>query len=76
MHEEDPQGEEMETHSNIPAWRIPCTKEPCGLQSMGFQKSDMTECTHTHTHTHPYQRKLCNIICLSAYPRVAQDGLQ
>ena len=25
------------THSNILAWRIPCTEEPGGLQSMGPQ---------------------------------------
>ena len=28
----------MTTHSSILAWRIPGTKEPCGLQSMGSQK--------------------------------------
>jgi len=27
----------MATHSSIPAWRIPCTEEPGGLQSMGLQ---------------------------------------
>ena len=26
---------EMETHSSIPAWEIPGTEEPGGLQSMG-----------------------------------------
>ena len=26
---------EMATHSSIPAWRIPWTGEPGGLQSMG-----------------------------------------
>ena len=26
------------THSRILAWRIPWTKEPSGLQSMGLQK--------------------------------------
>ena len=25
-------------HSSILAWKIPCTEEPGGLQSMGFQK--------------------------------------
>ena len=34
---------EMATHSNILAWRIPCTEEPGGLQSMGSQELDMTE---------------------------------
>ena len=27
----------MATHSSIPAWRIPWTEEPGGLQSMGSQ---------------------------------------
>ena len=35
---EDPL-EEMATHSSIPAWRIPWTEEPGGLQSIGAQKS-------------------------------------
>ena len=33
----DPLEEAMETHSSILAWRIPWTKEPGGLQSMGLQ---------------------------------------
>ena len=32
-------GKEMVTHSSILAWRIPCTEELGGLQSMGLQKS-------------------------------------
>ena len=40
--QEDPQEEGMATHSNIPAWRIPWTEEPGGLQSKGWQKSDTT----------------------------------
>ena len=36
---------EMATHSSILAWEIPWTEEPGGLQSMGLQKSDMTEHT-------------------------------
>ena len=32
---EGPMEEGMATHSSIPAWRIPCTEEPGGLQSMG-----------------------------------------
>ena len=35
---EDPLEEEMATHSNILAWRIPWTEEPDGLQSMGSQR--------------------------------------
>ena len=29
---------EMATHSSIPAWKIPRTEEPGGLQSMGSQR--------------------------------------
>ena len=40
--QEDPLEKEMVTHSTILAWRIPWTKEPGRLQSMGSQESDMT----------------------------------
>ena len=35
---EDPLEKGMVTHSRIPAWRIPWTEEPGGLQSMGLQR--------------------------------------
>ena len=35
---EDPLEEGMATHSSILAWRIPCTEEPGGLQSVGLQR--------------------------------------
>ena len=35
---EDPLEKEMATHSSIPAWRIPWTEEPGGLQSTGSQR--------------------------------------
>ena len=37
--QEDPLEEEMATHSNMLAWRIPWTEEPGGLQSTGKQES-------------------------------------
>ena len=37
--QEDSPGEENSTLSSIPAWEIPWTEEPGGLQSMGLQKS-------------------------------------
>ena len=47
--QEDALEKEMATHSGIPAWRIPRTEEPGGLQSMGVTESDTTEqLTHTH----------------------------
>ena len=36
--QENPLEEGMTTHSTILAWRIPWTKEPGGLQSMGSQR--------------------------------------
>jgi len=35
---EDPLEKEVATHSSILAWRIPWTKEPGGLQSMGLHR--------------------------------------
>ena len=35
---EDPLKKEMATHPSIHAWKIPWTKEPGGLQSMGLQR--------------------------------------
>ena len=35
---EDPLEEDMTTHSNILGWRILWTKEPNGVQSMGWQR--------------------------------------
>ena len=35
--QEDPLEKEMATHSSIHAWKMPWTKEPGGLQSMGSQ---------------------------------------
>ena len=46
----------MAIHSSIPAWEIPWTEEPGGLQSWGHKEPYNTEWlstrTHTHTHTH------------------------
>ena len=35
--QEDPLEKHMATHSRILAWRIPSTRKPGGLQSMGSQ---------------------------------------
>ena len=44
---EDPLKEEMATHSNILAWKIPWTMEPGGLQSMGLQRVKTQLSMHT-----------------------------
>ena len=35
---EDPLEKGMAIHSSIPAWSVPWTEEPGGLQSMGLQR--------------------------------------
>ena len=47
------------TYSSIPAWRIPWTEEPGGLQSMGSQRVGRDWAgahMHTHIHTHSHTR--------------------
>ena len=46
----------MATHSSILAWRLPCTEEPAGLQSMGSQRveHDRSDLAHTELSTHRY----------------------
>ena len=40
---EDPLEEEMASHSNIFAWKIPWTEEPGGRQSKGSKESNTAE---------------------------------
>ena len=35
---EDPPDKGMATHYSVRAWGIPCTEEPGGLESVGFQR--------------------------------------
>ena len=39
---DDPLEEEMATHSDILAWKIPLIEEPDGLRSLGSQESEVT----------------------------------
>ena len=41
--QEDPLEEEMATHSNILAWRMPWTEEPDGYSPWGHKELDTTE---------------------------------
>ena len=38
LSQEDPLEKEIATHSSTPAWKIPWTEEPGGLQTMGSQR--------------------------------------
>ena len=61
--QEDPLEEEMATHSCAPAWEIPRTEEPGGLQSTGSQRLRYDLVTEHHTHC---------VIILSAFSNMVQ----
>ena len=46
LDQEDPLEKEMAIHSSTVAWKIPWTKEPGTLQSMGRKELDTTEQLH------------------------------
>ena len=45
---EDPLEKEMATHSSLLAWKISCTEQPGGLQSMGLQRVGHDWATNTY----------------------------
>ena len=45
---EDALEKAMATTSSVLAWRIPCTEEPGGLQSMGLQRVEHDRVTSTY----------------------------
>ena len=49
--QEDPLEKGMATHSSFLAWRMACTEEPGGLQSMGLQRVVHDWATNTLTYT-------------------------
>ena len=50
--QEDPQEQEMATHSTVLDWKIPWTQEPGGLQSMGLHRVGHDWLTDTFTFFH------------------------
>ena len=60
--QEDPLEKEMATHSSILAWKIPCTKELGGLQSMGSKRVG-----HDWAHTPKHTPLLCTKIPKKTY---------
>ena len=46
---EDPLEEEMVTYSSILAWKIPWTKEPGRLRSMGWQRVGQNSAQHSYS---------------------------
>ena len=58
---EDPLEKEVATHPSVPAWRIPWTEEPGGLQSMGSQRVGHDWATNTHIEIRKW--KLRKVVC-------------
>ena len=56
--QENPLEKETATHSSVPAWKIPWTEEPGGLQSMGLQRTEHNWATNTHN---PHYRE-CKLV--------------
>ena len=53
----DPLEKEKGTHSRIHAWRIPCSEEIGGLQSMESQRVRHDRANNTHTQEHIHIRE-------------------
>ena len=54
----------MATHSSVLAWRIPWTKEPSGLQSIGLQRVRVKTEVIEHAHTNIFKVKEQKLECL------------
>ena len=61
--QEDSLEEGMATHSSILAWRIPWTKEPGGLQSIGSQRVgyNWSHRTCSHTYINLSHLSICSV---------------
>ena len=59
--QEDPLEEELVTHSSILPWKIPCTEESGGLQSMGSQR---VRYDWIQTYTYIFKNKLPQGVCV------------
>ena len=66
----------MATHSNILAWKIPCTEKPGRLQSMGSQSQTQLTMCNTHTHTQTHTHNMGFIMCTTFdYPPTYESAL-
>ena len=78
---EDPLEEETATHSSTLAWKIPWTKEPCRLQSVGLQRARHNWATSLHSSPRPetanaaksydFARSAAHIWLLHTFPPLA-----
>ena len=65
------EGNEMAAHSSIPAWEIPWTEEPGGLQSMGLERAGhdwVTKRSENVFENIVYIPNSTEILCSSTHP--------
>ena len=82
---------EMATHSSFPAWRIPGTREPDGLPSMGLHRvrydwsdlaaaaagaTEMNPCVNWAVFNQQYPYLLCKIIVGTKQDNTCKNALQ
>ena len=60
----------MATHSSIFAWRIPWTKEPGRIQSVGCKESDMTEQPTLNTYKCKLTQSYLQLVCQSHVTKI------
>ena len=60
--QEDTLEKGMATHFKIPAWRIPWTEGPGGLQITGSQRVSWTQLRNRYFHFHSFRVKW-NVLC-------------
>ena len=65
----------MATHSSVPAWRIPETGEPGGLQSTGSLRVRLSDFTFTF-HFHALEKEMATYSSVLAWriPGTAEPG--
>ena len=59
----------METNSSIPAWRIPWTEEPGGLESAGLQRVSWLS---THRNSDEKIHMMVNFVCQLGWTTVSR----
>ena len=72
---EDPLEEGMATHFSILAWRILCTEEPRGLQSMGSPRVRRDSVTKHATHCFKYTILLHAFLLINVYCSLEKESL-
>ena len=65
LDQEDPLEEEMATHSNILAWRMPWTEEPGGYSPWGSQRVGHDWVTNTFAFHYEYTYYFIDIVILN-----------